>query len=206
MSVQKLKHFFNCLSVSRDSRVAMRERITNTRARISAMRKAAHPTPIHTRFFAQHARRSFFFCSFTPFFTATGRDFLSNNGQSIHQPIATTPLSIRTRPCSKHSFPHFSVVNAGRSTPSPPLSTLTLQHHLTVIALHTTQTPVTNTHFRQLGTVYSSTLLQTQTLNHRVTTLLEAQIAQLHHLQTLQVLQHQIHLSETPTAQRDRLQ
>ena len=133
----------------------MRERITNTRPRISTTSPPTHPTPIHTRFFAQHARHSFFFCSFTPFFTATGRDFLSNNGQSIHQPIATTPLSIRTRPCSKHSFPHFSVVNAGRSTPSRPLSTLTLQHHLTVIALHTTQTPITNTHFIQPETAYS---------------------------------------------------
>ena len=170
------------------------------------MRRARHPRIMHSLCFRKKPRRSFFFCSFTPFFTASGRDFLSSNGQSIHQPIATTPLSIRTLPCSKHSFPHFNVVNAGRSTPSRPLSTLTPQHHLTVIALHTTQTPVTNTHFLQLGTVYSSTLLQRYTLNHRVTTLLEAHIAQLHHLQTLQVLQHQIHLSETPTAQRDCLQ
>ena len=110
---------------------------------------------MHSLYFRKKSRRYFFFCSSIPFFTASGRDFLSNDGHSIHQLIATTPLSIRTRPCSKHSFPHFSVVNAGRSTPSRPLSTLTLQHHLTAIALHTTQTPVTNTHFRQLGTVYS---------------------------------------------------
>ena len=120
--------------------VFMRNRTAPTNSRITTM----HPNSRHVQ---QQEQQPPFELPRLRFPCFTSRGF--RRGQSIHYGNDTLPLLIVILLFSKHPLPFSSFSSFGKSIPSLHSQSPTLQHHITVLALHTPQRSRSKLHLLQ---------------------------------------------------------